>query len=79
MKLGLLLIAMGFGYKVYAEASREKGGLRSIGQWVGAIMMAVSLVASGTMIYAYTSGKYGECPFGKFGKFQMQQEVPAAK
>lgn len=79
MKLGLLLIAMGFGYKVYAEASREKGGLRSIGQWVGAIMMAVSLVASATMIYAYTSGKYGECPFEKFGTFQMQQKVPAAK
>lgn len=66
MKLGLLLIALGFGYKVYAEASREKGNLRTIGQWVGAIMMATSLVASASLIYVCTSGKgMGNCPFYK--------------
>lgn len=68
MKLGLLLIAMGYGYRVYADALKEKGTLRSIGQWVGMIMMATSLVASSLTIYAYSSGKcpvmHGR-PFGK--------------
>lgn len=67
MKLGLLLIAMAMGYKVYADASKEKGNLRSLGQWVGAIVMATSLVMSALTIYVHsaywTGGKW--CPFGK--------------
>jgi len=62
MKLGLLLIALGFGYKVYAEAAKEKGTLRSLGQWVGIIMMATSLVAGAFLIYAYSTGLQG-CPY----------------
>ena len=75
MKLGLLLIALGFGYKVYADASREKGNLRSIGQWVGAVMMATSLVASALAVHAYSTGKgmFG-CPFLKA---RMQQVSPS--
>ena len=73
MKLGLLLIALGVGYKVYADASREKGNLRTIGQWVGAIIMATSLVASAYLIYTCSSGKdFRHCPFHK-----MQAEAPA--
>ena len=68
MKLGLLLIAMGVGYKVYADAAKEKGNLRSLGQWVGAIIMATSLVTSALLIYTYSSGKGGICPFQKWGK-----------
>ena len=76
MKLGLLLIAMGFGYKVYAEASKEKGGLRSIGQWVGAIMMGLALAASAMMVYCYTGGKCPMgCPFAK-GRAVTQQAAP---
>ena len=70
MKLGLLLIALGFGYKVYADATKEKGTLRSIGQWVGMIMMATSLVSTAYLIYNYSSGK--NCPFAK-----MKMEAPA--
>ena len=66
MKLGLLLIALGFGYKVYADAAKEKGSLRSIGQWVGAIIMATSLVASALIVYAYSTGT-PVCPFAKTG------------
>ena len=63
MKLGLLLIALGFGYKVYAEATKEKGSLRSLGQGVGAIIMATSLVASALLIYGYSTGKgWSHCP-----------------
>ena len=67
MKLGLLLIAMGVGYRVYADAMKEKGNLRSLGQWVGAFIMATSLVTSAFLIYTYSAygvgGKRGWCPF----------------
>ena len=63
MKLGLLLISLGFGYKVYADASKEKGRLRSLGQWVGTIMMAVSLMTTALLVYNWSMGK--GCPFGK--------------
>lgn len=78
MKLGLLLIALGYGYKIYVEAQKEKGNLRSLGQWVGALMMAVSLVAGSFLIYMYWSGcdfKMG-CPF-KAGKAQWGHSMPA--
>lgn len=75
MKLGLLLIALGVGYKVYADASKEKGTLKSLGQWVGAIIMAASLVTSAVMVYAY----WGNCPKMGFGKapcpFTQQEMV----
>lgn len=64
MKLGLLLIALGVGYKVYAEASKEKGPLRSLGQWVGAVIMVISFATSALLVYAYAKvGTGGICPF----------------
>lgn len=73
MKLGLLLIALGFGYKVYADAAREKGTLRSMGQWIGMIIMATSLVSSAYLIYSFSTGKdCNVCPFSK-----MKVEAPA--
>ena len=76
MKLGLLLIALGLGYKVYADASREKGNLKTLGQWVGAVIMATSLLVSALMIYGYSSACMGGdkwCPFEKKGCPHTQQ------
>ena len=64
MKLGLLLIALAMGYRVYADASKEKGFLRSLGLLVGAFVMAVSLLASAIFISHYCGGR-GHCPFSK--------------
>lgn len=77
MKLGLLLIALGVGYKVYAEASKEKGFLRSLGQWVGAVIMVISFASSAIFIYAYSKAAVsgGICPFS--GK--ARQAVVAEK
>ncbi len=72
MKLGLLLIAMGVGYRVYADATKEKGNLRSLGQWVGVFIMATSLVSSAFLIYNFSTcgmgGKRGWCPFASHGQ-----------
>ena len=83
MKLGLLLIALAMGYRVYAEAAKEKGTLRSIGLLVGAFVMAVSLLASALFISQYCGGK-GYCPFSQMKReehhFTVQvQPDPALK
>ncbi len=79
MKLGLLLIALALGYKVYAEASKEKGTLKSLGQWVGAIVMATALAASALMVYSFSTGKE-ICPLGGPGcPFARQAAVAQAK
>jgi hypothetical protein len=77
MKLGLLLIAMGVGYKVYADAMKEKGMVRSLGQWVGAVIMATSLVMSALTIYTYSAYCAGKgCPFSMGGGF-FKNKPPA--
>lgn len=68
MMVGLNLIAMGLGYKVYAEAAKEKGPLRRLGQWVGALMMAISFAVTALTVYSWGTGKTlcpgkGPCPF----------------
>ena len=81
MKLGLLLIALAMGYRVYADAMKEKGSLRSLGQWVGAIIMATSLVTSAFLIYTYSRcggfGKNGMYPF-KHCPFSSRMVPPVA-
>lgn len=84
MKLGLLLIALGYGYRVYADAAKEKGTLRSLGQWVGAIIMATSLVASAYSVYrcsAWMTEK-GACPWmakGEEHHFTVDVAQPSVK
>ena len=63
MKLGLLLIALAMGYRVYADAAKEKGMLRSLGLLVGAVVMGASLVAGAFLISKYSC--HGSCPWSK--------------
>ena len=78
MKIGLLLIALGFGYKIFAEATvNPKKTLKKLGRVVGIIMMVLSLGATACMLWCMstsdcgTMGKsyYGKkavyCPFAK--------------
>jgi len=47
MKIALLLLAMGFGYKVFAEASKNtKKSLKTLGRVVGTFMMIVALMGT---------------------------------
>lgn len=46
MKVGLLLIALGFGYKIFAEARKEAGFVKRLGQLVGVVMMVTSLIGT---------------------------------
>ena len=65
MQLAFLLIALGFGYKIFVEAtSQGKKRVKQIGQFVGGFIMLIALAAS-LGIVSYMA-KYG-CPMGKDG------------
>jgi len=43
MQIGVLLIALGFGYIVWYLSNREEKDLRVVGKVIGTIIMALSL------------------------------------
>ena len=45
MSLALALIALGVGYLVFAAASKEKEGLKLLGQIIGIVVMVAALCA----------------------------------
>jgi len=67
MMAGLLLISAAAGYWVLERANREKGALKRVGQWLGAVIIVVSLVGVACRVYAVATGQ-GWCPWpGKLG------------
>lgn len=46
MSLALCLIALALGYKVFLDASKEKEGLKLLGQIIGIVVMALALVSA---------------------------------
>ena len=70
MQTALLLIALGFGFKIFAEASANaKKSVKQLGRLVGIVIMVVSFVGTlCTVWYTISCGKmYG--PMG--GKYWM--------
>lgn len=68
MHSGLLLIAMGFGFKVFAEATaNSKKTVRQVGSLVGIFMMLVSFL--GTICSVLCVAKYGKSNYGFMGKW----------
>lgn len=73
MKIALLLLALGFGFKIFAEASTmAKKSLKQLGRAVGLFIMLVSF--AGTLCLLWMGIQYGKwdgsyyCPVGGFGK-----------
>ena len=71
MKIGLVLIAMGFGYKIWIEASAQKRNTRVLGRAVAIVMLLASLCAVvcsfGACHKSYGGWKsryMGGCPMG---------------
>ena len=46
MQVTLALIALALGYKVYIDGSREKEGLKLLGQSIGVVVMIVALLSA---------------------------------
>ena len=52
MRTALFLIVLGFGYKIFVEASeKQKKSLKQLGQVVGVILMAASLCGAAYFTY----------------------------
>jgi hypothetical protein len=69
MKIVLALIALVLGYKAFLDASKEKEGLKLLGQVIGIFVMGMALLAfiCGLMKYCGVFGGYGKgvCPYAK--------------
>jgi hypothetical protein len=69
MQAGLLLIALGFGYKIYAEASvSARKNMKRLGRAIGVVMMVVSALGTlCTVWFTITCGPYAYGTYGKGG------------
>ena len=56
MGFALSLIVLGFGYRVFVDAGKEKKGLKLLGKIIGVVMMIASLMG-----LACSTFKYSKC------------------
>ena len=61
--VAMQLISSAAGYWVLTQASKEKGRVRQIGQFLGLFIIVVSLVGASCKLY-YLSKMSGLCPPG---------------
>lgn len=65
MSIALCLLALSAGYFVYLSASREKEGLKLLGQVIGIIVMLISVFTAACCMTQSLSYKWGDaknCP-----------------
>ena len=65
--VGPLLIAAVAGYWVLERAETHKGRLKKLGQFLGGLILVVSLIGVACRVWCLIAG-VGYCPMGKTGK-----------
>ena len=80
MSLGLLLISLGIGYLVCAQAGKEAKALKTLGYIIGAGLIAVSAVLIISKVIWFC-GYSKMCPLKgmMMDKGMMQQQMPMPK
>ena len=74
MRTALLLIAMGFGYQIFASAYRQKVKmLQKLGQVVGVVMMVLGFLGA---VYLVNVGLRGVCAMKGSCPFVSKSSVP---
>ena len=70
MKGALLLIALGFGFKIFAEASvNPKKSIKQLGRLIGTTIMVISGLGIACSLWLMAQyAKMGYCPLGGYGK-----------
>jgi hypothetical protein len=67
----VFLLVLGFAYIVWANALRQTGVIKTIGQVVAVITVIVALI---TLIFTgFSKGEYHKCPWKK-GKYPMMEK-----
>jgi hypothetical protein len=61
--VGLLLTTVA-GYWVLERAEGHKGQLKKVGQFLGALIIVVSVLGLACSLWCFASGKTGYCPGG---------------
>lgn len=74
-----LLISAAAGYWVLTSSGSQKGRIKTLGQWLGLIIVVVSLVGAACKLYYITTGASGKgylCPSGKACPFSPRMSSP---
>ena len=89
MKIGLLLLALGFGYKIFNEASgNAKKSIRQLGRIIGIYIMIVSFIGSLCALQWVIAANKANCPLTggwkgmkmcPFGGMGTEAKAPAQK
>jgi len=78
MQSALLLIALGFGFKIFAEASeKQKKSIKQLGRLVGIIIMVISLC--GVLCSVFTCMKGAGCGSMSVGYCPVHKSSQCAK
>ena len=59
MHIGIALVSLALGYKVLVDASKEKEGLKILGQAIGIVVILASIAAFACGV-SKCAGKYGD-------------------
>ena len=79
MKIVLALVALVLGYRAFLDASKEKEGVKLLGQVIGIFVMIVALLAFVCGVMKCLGGDgYGKgyCPFSKGGGTMYSMKGP---
>ena len=82
MRTALLLIALGFGYKIYLEASLQKAkNTRALGRAIGIVMMTVSILGAVCFIVCGLTRNCSSDPYCPFSgmKSKLMCPMPMSK
>ena len=66
--IGALLLSAVGGYWVLERAARQKGQLKRVGQWLGGLIIIVSLIGAFCQVLCLATGSMGMCPLEKSKK-----------
>ena len=66
--VGILLLAAVGGYWVFERAETHKGELKKLGQFLGGLIIIVSLIGVACHVWYLVTCSTGYCPIGKTGK-----------
>lgn len=72
MSIGFLLIALGVGYLVCAQAGKESKGLKTLGYIIGVFIIAISAIIILNKVVWFCGNYSKMCPL----KGMMQQQMP---
>ena len=70
------LISAAAGYWVLTMADKERGRVKTLGQWLGLAIIVISVVGAGCKLYCMTTGQGISMPAGMACSFGKKASTP---